>query len=87
MPQKETERGVVSAGSAQDAWDELDRHLADRRYLRFSIDTTRDFSDAKKRQWNAVAFMEKGNCIARVYRPTRDEAVVALVAELRLKLR
>lgn len=79
------QKPLNSSGSVADAWEELDRQLEKRRYMRISLDTTRDWDDARKRRWNAVAFMEKGQVIARVCYPTRDQAIVELAYRLKLQ--
>lgn len=69
-----------SPGRALDAWAEIDRRLGLDPYLRFSIDTHRNWDDSKKRTWQAVLFRESGKVVSRVYGDTREEALVRLVA-------
>lgn len=65
------------------AWKRLDELLVERRYMRFSLDTNRDWDDCTKRVWRAVIYMEGGTILARVTRPTRDEAVIAVIQEMK----
>jgi hypothetical protein len=64
------------------AWQRLDRVLSGNKYMRFSLESTRNWDDATKRQWHAVAFMENGKVVARARRATRDDALAAMVDEL-----
>ena len=63
-------------------WERLDRVLSSNRYMRFSLGSMRNWADATKRRWHAVAFMENGKVVARVSRPAREDALAALVAKL-----
>lgn len=74
--------GRISPGRTADAWIELDRILSKNPYMRFSLDTHRNWDDARRRVWQAVVFMEKGRLLARVYAETRDEAVAGVVREM-----
>lgn len=65
------------------AWARIDELMAQYRYMRFSLDTNRDWDDCKKRVWRAVIYMESGTILARVTRPTRDEAVIAVIQEMK----
>lgn len=64
-------------------WAVLDEILKDSPYTRFSIDTYRNFDDARKRQWHAVLFKEKGQLLASAYGATRDLALGALLEAYR----
>lgn len=66
-----------------DAWAKLDTMLKEGRYLRFALDTNRDWDDCTKRVWRAVLYMEGGKILARATRPTRDEAVIAVIQEMK----
>ena len=63
------------------AWKRIDEILAESPYTLFSIDTSRDYDDAKKRIWRAVFFREGGKVLARAHGLTRDDAAVNLVQQ------
>lgn len=60
-------------------WARVDEILAANPYTYFSVDTSRDWDDAKKRIWRSVFFKEGGKVIVRAHGATRDEAMVNLV--------
>jgi len=66
---------VIPNSNIESSWEELDAILAANPYTRFSIDTHRDWDDARKRKWQAVLFKEKGQILARAYGGTRSEAL------------
>jgi len=74
-----------SGGRVQDAWDVLDQMLAKDPYLRFSIDSHRNWEDSKKRVWKATLSREAGGkakcdaLISRASGSTREEALVSMV--------
>lgn len=69
----------MSPRKPADPWAALDKLLEDNRYMRFSIDTYRNFDDARKRMWNAVLFKENGQLLARAYGDTREEALSGML--------
>jgi hypothetical protein len=65
------------------AWKRLDELLGKNRYMRFSLDTNRDWDDVTKRQWRAVIYMEGGKILGRATRDTRGEALIAVLEEMK----
>lgn len=68
--------------AAVDTWTQLDVLLAHSTYLRFSLDSHRDWGDAAKRQWRATLYKETGRVIAKGYGPTREDALAEMFADL-----
>lgn len=56
-------------------WEALDEYLASDRYMRFALDSHRDWDDCRRRAWQAVIFMESGKIVARATSDTRDGAM------------
>ncbi|MGH8898463.1 MAG: hypothetical protein ACRDZ4_15960 [Egibacteraceae bacterium] len=59
----------------EEPWDVVDRLLAADRYLRFSLDSMRNWENAWQRQWRAAFYTEGGKVRAKAVAATWLEAV------------